>query len=253
MIYADLPAEPTGAKTLTTAVYERLKKEILSGQMLPGEKINISRLSKRFSVSLAAVRESLSRLASDGLVDAFDHRGYRVSPVSSADLKDLTQTRIDIEGLTLRRSIENGNAHWLLSVKEAFEVLDALPYSDPAESGLHNDAWIHAHTNFHRALVAACDSAWLLHFREILYERSERYRRLSIPTDLTKRDIRGEHRQIVEAVLKRDVDAAIAAMSQHFNTTMSHVLERTPAAVTAAEAKLPHNDDVRARRVDRSI
>jgi DNA-binding GntR family transcriptional regulator len=209
-------------------VYERLRKEILNARLLPGEKLNISQLSKRFAVSLAAVRESLSRLAADGLVDAFDHRGFRVSSVSVEDLRDLTRTRIDIEGLALRRSIENGDGHWLLSVKEAFEAMDALPYSDPSEGLMHNEAWIKAHRDFHLTLVRACDSQWLLHFREILYERSERYRRLSIPLDYTKRDIRSEHQRIVEAVLRRDVDAAIEAMAEHFTTTMHHALQHKP-------------------------
>ena len=85
-----------------------------------GQKLHIAGLAKQFSVSLAAVREALSRLVADGLVQASDQRGFRVSPVSLADLDDVTQTRIDIEGLALRRSIERGDQAWLASVKSAF-------------------------------------------------------------------------------------------------------------------------------------
>ena len=93
-------------RSLTSAVQGRLRADILSTRLLPGQKLHIAGLAKQFSVSLAAVREALSRLVADGLVQASDQRGFRVSPVSSADLRDVTQTRVDIEGLALRRSIE---------------------------------------------------------------------------------------------------------------------------------------------------
>ena len=86
-------------RSLTSAVQERLRTDILSTRLLPGQKLHIAGLAKQFSVSLAAVREALSRLVADGLVQASDQRGFRVSPVSPADLRDVTQTRVDIEGL----------------------------------------------------------------------------------------------------------------------------------------------------------
>ena len=108
-----------GPRTLTSAVLERLRADILSTKLVPGQKLHIAGLAKQFSVSLTAVREALSRLVADGLVQASDQRGFRVSPVSSADLEDVTRTRIDIESLALRRSIERGDQAWLVSVEQA--------------------------------------------------------------------------------------------------------------------------------------
>ena len=114
-------------RSLTSAVQGRLRADILSTRLLPGQKLHIAGLAKQFSVSLAAVREALSRLVADGLVQASDQRGFRVSPVSPADLKDVTQTRVDIEGLALRRSIEHGDRDWLTSVEQSFAALCAVP------------------------------------------------------------------------------------------------------------------------------
>src|SRR3954465_7921078 len=99
-------------RSLTSAVQGRLRADILSTRLLPGQKLHIAGLAKQFSVSLAAVGEALSRLVADGLVQASDQRGFRVSPVSAADLRDVTQTRTDIDGLALRRSIEPGAPAW---------------------------------------------------------------------------------------------------------------------------------------------
>jgi DNA-binding GntR family transcriptional regulator len=211
-------------RSLTSAVQERLRSDILSTRLLPGQKLHIARLAKQFSVSLAAVREALSRLVADGLVQASDQRGFRVSPVSLADLADVTQTRIDIEGLALRRSIEYGDHDWLTSVQVAFDALKAVPYRFPNDPSVHYELWVIRHRLFHRALVNACRSPWLLGFRDILHEQSERYRRLSIRReDGNPRDVEAEHAAIVIAVLKRDADAAVTALSKHFTTTMKCV------------------------------
>jgi DNA-binding GntR family transcriptional regulator len=211
-------------RSLTSAVQERLRADILSTRLLPGQKLHIAGLAKQFSVSLAAVREALSRLVADGLVQASDQRGFRVSPVSLADLADVTQTRIDIEGLALRRSIERGDRSWLAAVEAAFDALKAVPYTYPDDPTVHYEEWVVRHRVFHRALVNACGSPWLLGFRDVLHEQSERYRRLSIRRKVGKpRDVEAEHAAIVKAVRKRDADAAVAALSKHFATTMRFV------------------------------
>ena len=145
-----------GPRSLTSAVLERLRSDILSTKLVPGQKLHIAGLAKQFSVSLAAVREALSRLVADGLVQASDQRGFRVSPVSPADLEDVTRTRIDIEGLALRRSIERGDQAWLNSVESSFAALCAVPQRDPGDPMKHNEVWIARHRIFHRALVNAC-------------------------------------------------------------------------------------------------
>ena len=175
-----------GPRSLTSALHERLRADILATRLLPGQKLHIAGLAKQFSVSLAAVRESLSRLVADGLVQASDQRGFRVSPVSLADLADVTQTRIDIEGLALRRSIERGDEAWLASVKSAWADLKAVPYRYPDDPTVHYEEWVVRHRIFHRALVNACGSPWLLGFRDVLHEQSERYRRLSIRREVGK-------------------------------------------------------------------
>src|SRR5258707_2850047 len=114
-------------RSLTSAVQERLRTDILATRLLPGQKLHIAGLAKQFSVSLTAVREALSRLVADGLVQASDQRGFRVSPVSSADLEDVTHNRIDIGSLPLRRSIERGEQAWPAAVEPAFPGVSAGP------------------------------------------------------------------------------------------------------------------------------
>lgn len=208
---------------------ERLRADILSIKLVPGQKLNVSNLAKEFSVGLAAVREALSRLVADGLVQASDQRGFSVSPVSQSDLKDLTQTRIDIESLALRRSIERGDDAWLGAVEREFSALSAISFVSVDGLNPHNEAWVVRHRLFHRTLVSACGSLWLLSFRDVLHEQSERYRRLSIRREIDEpRDVEAEHAAIVRAVLARDADAAVHALAHHFTTTMRFVRLAAP-------------------------
>ena len=217
--------EAGSARTLVSAIYSRMRADILSCRYPPGEKLLIGPLSERFDVSIASVREALFRLVADGLVLAEDQRGFRVSPLSLADLWDVTQTRIELECLALRRSIARGDGAWQASVEQAWANLQAAPHTQPGDDKVHHEAWPVAHGRFHFALVAACGLQWLLRFRAILYEQSERYRRLGLTVTHKSRDTGGEHRRLFEATIGRDADAAAAILAEHFSRTANSIAE----------------------------
>ncbi len=214
-----------GPRTLTSAIYHRLRADILAGRCRPAEKLLIAPLGKRFNVSLAAVREALSRLVADGLVVAEDQRGFRVSPLSMADLNDVTHTRIELECLALRRSIARGDAAWQLRLETAWAGLVQTPYATREERLRHSDEWSALHGRFHAALVAACGLEWLLRFRDTLYEQSERYRLLGLVVSTGERDVAAEHRRIFEAAIARDAPAAAAELALHIQRTATAIAE----------------------------
>jgi DNA-binding GntR family transcriptional regulator len=205
------------ARSLTSAVFANLKVEILSCRLKPDEKLHIGNLAKVYDVSLAAVREALSRLVADGLVVAEDQRGFRVSPASMRDLDDVTETRIEIECLALRRSIARGGADWSEEIRAAWKAMSG------ARPG--NEKWPDLHNRFHASLVGACGLEWLMRFRAVLFEQSERYRALSRSRRNVARDLETEHRELMEATLARDAAAATALLAQHFGRTRDLVLK----------------------------
>jgi DNA-binding GntR family transcriptional regulator len=205
------------ARSLTSAVFAILKAEILSCRLQPGEKLHIGNLAEAYDVSLAAVREALSRLVANGLVIAEDQRGFRVSPASIRDLDDVTETRIEIECLALRRSIVRGGADWSEAIQAAWEDMSG------ARPGM--EKWPYLHNQFHASLVGACGLDWLMRFRAVLFEQSERYRSLSRQPKAPARDLETEHRQLMEATLARDTTAATTLLAKHFGRTRDLVLQ----------------------------
>ena len=204
-----------------------IRTEILDGRLSPGAKLNIKSLESRLEVSLGAIREALSRLSAEGMVDAEAHRGYRVSTISAEELIDLTNTRIEVESLCLSKAISQGDVEWEARIVGAAHRMERLQCSPSDPEARVTDNWNRAHGEFHEALVSACSSVWLHRLRKLLYEQSERYRRLSVPLDTDNRDVREEHRRIMDAVLRRDTPAALQELERHLQATVQIIL-RSP-------------------------
>jgi DNA-binding GntR family transcriptional regulator len=212
-------------KSLTEAAYWTLRADILACRLAPGEKIKINDICASQGVSLGAIREALSRLTAEGLVVAEAQRGFSVAPVSQDDLVDLTSTRIELELACLARALEHGDVEWETGIVAAYHRLSRTPERVDGDPMAVSEEWAAAHKEFHASLVAACASPWRLRLRAILYDQSERYRRLSVPATPDERDLDTEHRGLMEAALARDVTLVSRLMREHLSTTTNRVLQ----------------------------
>jgi DNA-binding GntR family transcriptional regulator len=211
-------------RTQTSVAIDQLRAEIVTGHLRPLEKLRVQFLAKRYGLAASSIREALSRLVTDGLVQVEDQRGFRVSPVSRDDLQDLTETRVGIESLALTRAMELGDVAWESDVIAAYHRLSRAPVPS-AEHPEESKHWSECHRDFHRSLIAACQSEWLLYFCDVLYEQSDRYRMLTIFSDKPyQRKAGDEHEQLMNAVLRRDSVAACAMIREHFWETTRLIL-----------------------------
>jgi GntR family transcriptional regulator, carbon starvation induced regulator len=203
-------------KTLIESAYDSLRVDIIRGRLEPEAKLRIEELRQRYDTGASPLREALNRLAGEGFVTTEGQRGFRVAPVSLKDLKDLTRLRIMLENEAIRESIGHGDDAWEADIVAAFHRLSKV------ESGSDQvfPEWELRNQDFHEALIAACDSAWLLKFRRILYEQHKRYRLISILERDETRDVHAEHEAIMEAVLARDQKRACAATESHIMRTV---------------------------------
>jgi DNA-binding GntR family transcriptional regulator len=207
------------AASLTEVVYRALRSDILSCRIRPGSKIKIKDEADRLKASLGAVRESLARLSSEGLVTAEPQRGFRATPISAAELCDLTNVRIEIEASCIRRAVAHATLAWEGALLDLNHRLAHTPMTAAGDERRLNDEWARTHHAYHAAIVSACDSPILLQIRGQLYQRSERYRQLSVPLATSERDLAAEHGAIVEALIARDADRAVALMTSHLAAT----------------------------------
>ena len=218
---------PTSFKSLTAAVASALQNDLVTGRYLPGAKLPIVKLARDYGVSPGAVREALSRLVSENLVEFNEQRGFRAAPVSRAALFDIARTRVRVDAHALRDAIRLGDVDWEADVLAIHHRLADCPERDDQSLGMRA-AWQRLHRIFHRTLIAACGSEWLIRFHDLLYDQMIRYRSLAGAYQLDlRRNVRSEHGAIVDAVIARDADAAAAAIEKHYMTTANLLVEVT--------------------------
>ena len=120
----------TAAPTRTEQVYARMRSDILAGHLTPGAKLPFAELVARYGGSTSVIREGLTRLVEQGLVQAEPQHGFRVVPLSISDLDDLTTARCELEGLVLRLSIAAGDLEWESAIVAAHHTLERTPMGD---------------------------------------------------------------------------------------------------------------------------
>lgn len=215
-------------RSLRSAVLELIRRELLTGRLPPGQPISIRELYLRFGGGQSAIREALCQLVSDGMVIAEDQRGFRASPLSARDLADVTRSRVEIEAIALRDAIANGDTEWEARIVSEFHRLSRLPKVEAGDARFIATEYKEQHRRFHTELISACTSDWMKRFHATLFDHSERYRELVVVAYAAgppARDVLGEHRDLMEAVLDRDVDRAVELASVHIEATAANLLK----------------------------
>jgi DNA-binding GntR family transcriptional regulator len=203
---------------MASVVADQLRRLIMTGQLLPDAQLRVSDLALNFKTAISPVREALNRLSSEGLVDVRDMRGFFVASASLDELREITQARCLLNELALRQSIEKGDEHWEEAVLLSYHRLGRVPRR--TETGDPSSDWDEAHRVFHRSLTTGCGIRFLVDFCDLLFVKAERYRhlaRLSPAASARKRD--SEHKRILQAVVARRADEAVALLTGHFEAT----------------------------------
>jgi DNA-binding GntR family transcriptional regulator len=209
--------EPDGAsRTLIEHACRRLRDDIVECRLAPGEKLRVEHLRGRYGVGAGTLREAITRLVSDALVEAEGQRGFRVAPISLDDLEDLTRLRLHIELDALRQSIRHGGAAWRAQLTRAHDDLHAIGQPRSAADRRRYEL---LNARFHEALLAAHASPWTLRTLRLLGRHGERYRRLAIALPDSGRDVQSEHRQIYELAMAGQDARAALALEAHIRAT----------------------------------
>ena len=196
-----------------------MRADIISGALEPGKKLKIENLIKTYEVGNSPVREALSLLTSDALVERIDQRGFRVVQVSAKEFDELLKTRIWLEERALRESIANGGRDWEEAIILVTYRLTHTKRSSSTEQFIANDDWELLHKEFHMALINACGSEILLKICSQLYDQNTRYRHLTGPSAYPKRTVNDEHSALSEAILARKADEAVELLTSHYQKT----------------------------------
>lgn len=219
------------ALTYSDYVFDHLRSDIVNGVFAPATKLAMKDLHARYKVGLSPIREALNRLVGEGFVQSVGQRGFTVPPLSLEDLEDLTGLRMLVEEAAIRQAIARGDDAWEAGIVAAFHRLERQVGRFATTSEAVIRQYDVVHRGFHTAFYANVISPRLAAMHGNLFDQAFRYRKTLHREPLTAQDILDEHRHLLDVVLSRDADAAVAALCGHLQLTRestAHFLANQP-------------------------
>lgn len=218
---------------LSEVAYQRIKDMIITVRLRPGDQIDEAWLADELSIGRTPIRESLFRLAAEGLIQVRHGRGFLVRDVTLNDLKDLFETLLILErsaaALAARR-IKSEQVTMLRKINADFEK--AWKKKDFLQVTLQN-------SRFHRAVYDAADNAFLKSYLDSLQNQSQRlaylcFSRQEASIDLESHAVHSikDHESLIASLRKGDETLAVQIVTEHIKLFQNRVNQfATPSAV----------------------
>ena len=193
-------------------VRDTLRRAILSGVLPGGARLVQAEIAAQLDTSTTPVREALRDLAADGLIRFDPHRGGIVNTIDAEEFRDIYEIRRLLEPYALRRSAARITGE---------ELQQAQALADAMEREADAGAWVELNWRFHRLLVAAAGSPRLRATVNGVQDAAALYVARSLqhtPGRIGQGN--AEHRELLDALRRRDPDRAAEVILRHLEGTL---------------------------------
>jgi len=206
-----------GGLSRTDEVYLRLRQEIVRGELLPREALSEAEIAERLDVSRTPVRESLQRLASEGLISSHRRR-WIVYQHTKDEIREIYEVRAALEGYSARLASGRATDEELAELSQ-LRATAALPDLDP-------DDRVDLNERLHDAVLRFAHNATLLRQARTsrLYFFNRSVARLYTPADLAYSG--QQHRELLDAIGTRDATRAEAIAREHVEYALELILHK---------------------------
>lgn len=213
-----MPSPSAPPRNTLEYVVDTLREAILSGRLVPGQRLVEADLTRELGVSRGPVRESFRRLSAEGLVESIPNQTTMVKRYTRTEMRELFDVRAELEALAARRAAERMDD---AATRERFLQATQPIWVDHQASS--PAAYFEENRRFHEAIAEVCGNAQL----------ADLIRRLQLPLIMFQlgNAIRGqalqdsvnEHRLIAQAIVSGDADKAAQEMHKHLRRAMLFV------------------------------
>jgi DNA-binding GntR family transcriptional regulator len=212
------------SETIAESSYRRIRADIIFGRLAPGQKLKLESLKDSYETSISTLREVLNRLSSEGLVLAEGQKGFEVSPVSVADLKETAALRLLLETHALEQSFMYGDVEWEAPLVSAHYKLARMEKEMASGDTSKAEDWKRYDWEFHQALISACGSKLLMETHSVIFDRYLRYQMIAL--SYRGEVAANEHQQLLDAALRRDGKIAKQVLALHIQGGVEHALAK---------------------------
>jgi DNA-binding GntR family transcriptional regulator len=203
--------------TLWERVHQHLREEILANRLPAGTELSEVALARQLGVSRGPIRESIVRLAAEGLVLVRPRRGAVVRSLSHDEFVEAYQVREALEVMAVRLAVPRLTT---ADFDELGRLNDELvQFADAGDVG----GFFDTNAAFHSSLVEASGNETLGEIYRQLLGQMGRYQMqsLSLRGNLQRSIV--EHRAIVHAASERDAERAASLMAEHIQVPQMRV------------------------------
>ncbi len=210
-------------RPLREIVYEQLKMQILTGKIVPGTRMMEVELADEMGVSRTPVREAIRKLEKEGLVTIEPRRGAYASDISVKDMVDTLEVREDLEALAAALAAERMSEEQIEELRRITQgYSEAIKNSD-------TEKIIGFDEKFHKHIVACSGNKTLMQLSETVQELALRFRYLYYDDFSRYANMPVEHKQIIDAIVSGDVEAARETADNHVRRLKEFVIREGEA------------------------
>ena len=218
--------------SLNEIAYLEIKEKIINGEFEPGSRIREDHLADEISMSRTPVREAINRLVSDGLIINKARKGlYLINPTNE-EMEHFLDIRIVLEKLAITKCIEHVTAEGLEEIQQNLDQFSST--CDAGEYELCNklDGEFHLLVAKHSGNMKLYT---MLNDISTFFLQTRYWEKKIHPKTKNEKTLR-EHREILEAIKRHDISAAVNAISRNINTMRDKLQHREdPAETLSAE------------------
>jgi DNA-binding GntR family transcriptional regulator len=217
------PAPASGPGTAAQHAVEGLRKALIGGELGPGDRVRQEELAEGMGISLSPVREALAVLEQEGQVTYLPRRGYFVTELDVAQVREIYELRDVLEERAVRRALPLLEDDALRRIDlAARDCVDAASAGDVA-------AELEANRRFHFAILSSPDQVHTLRLIRLLWDSTETYRALYYNSPQARDESLQAHDRILEALRERDADRLVAELATHRRDALTQLEAILPA------------------------
>ncbi len=205
--------------TLRQRIYEQLKADIMSCTLVPGQVVSEDQLSARFGASRTPIREALTSLVQDRLVEYFPNRGFMVAGISIADIQDIFEARIFFETGLFRLAVHHMSDADIDRLESECCVRNGNQPDRPPHQSLESNI------KFHMMLARAARNQRLFwHYQTLMNEAQRLFHMDMLRHPDVYQGAHG-HEKILQALRARDEAAGLLAIREALESARRRILE----------------------------
>lgn len=202
---------------LNIQAYERIKQEIITMGLRPGEYLNEAQISKAIGIGRTPVHQALNRLALERLVEVIPRKGYIVKSISVDEVMDVINVRVINEVYCAQLAAMRATKSDIARMEQILEQSEIHDAADDTSIQMSLDR------DFHNALSQAAGNQILSDIMRTLHDSSLRFWFISLRDQQHHNEVKSEHREVLEAIKKGDPEAAGAAIRAHIESFRSNI------------------------------